>query len=246
MFQQLLVCICIFLSSLTVHALANGSPLDGDPDIVRIRYGPTLVCTGVYIDPYTILTAAHCLLKPKPGPVMVHVAAIESKDDVELDVKVVGVVPNPDYKDQLWPSSDIGLIKTTENKKFEGAYTLAESVPIAGRAILIGTGRTQAYVDKFARTTGLNRYLRLGAVLSFVGHTQNAEHPTGEWVSIAHGDSGGTVLNAETGQIIAVNTTSTINQSSSLALPTYCSATSVATERNRSFILRHMGPNSQI
>ena len=214
--------------------------LDGAPDVVRIRFTEKTSCSGVYIDATTILTAAHCVTPTKTWMDPVVIEAIESVNRTELDVKVLKLIPQPRFAEQYWPAFDVALIKTTENKKFEGAFKMADETPLFGSATFFGTGRIQAHVDYFERTTGTNFYVRIGSVLSFLGHAKKAMEPTGSWVGIAHGDSGGMIVSTETGQIIAVITTSTINQSSGLWLPTYGTGTSVTSDENRKFILSHL------
>lgn len=231
----------VFLLCSQAQALVNGRALDGSPDIVRLRYSKTSVCSGVYIDPFTILTAAHCTQTSETFPNRT-IQQVESVNDSVIDVKVISFITHPGYSNQFWPSSDIGLVKTSENRKFEGAFILSET-PIAATAdaFLYGTGRIESHIDEFHRTIGENRFYRIGSVLAFFGPSRKAEKPKGNPVTIAHGDSGGTITDSATGRIIAVITTSTVDESASVGLPSLCTGTSVVSESNRSFILKNLG-----
>jgi hypothetical protein len=236
-----LIIVVLILLPVTAVALVNGRPLEGAPDIVRLRYSKTSVCSGVYIDPYTILTAAHCTKQSESFKPVIQ--QIETVGDEPLNVKVVKLISHPDYAGQFWPASDIGLVKTTANPKFEGAFVLSSSPsPLTGGAYLYGTGRKQSKVDEFFRTLGQNRFFKFGSVLVFFGPSRGPLVETGEPATIAHGDSGGTITDASTGRIIAVITTSTIDESASWGIPSLCTATSVLTISNHTFILKNLGP----
>jgi len=53
--------ILLCVQSQECFTLINGVPLEGANDVVRIRLKNEWVCSRVFIDPNTILTAAHCI-----------------------------------------------------------------------------------------------------------------------------------------------------------------------------------------
>lgn len=157
--------ILLFLLSLESLALINGVPLKEANDVVRIWLKNGWVCSGVFLDPNTILTAAHCI-SPDKGIENLQVDKIESAGSLALDLEVVSLIPHPEYSAQAWPAYDVGIIKTSKNPKFEGQFQLKEnSEGNLKEAILMGCWQTD-YVNKnYSRTTGENSFLRVGAVL---------------------------------------------------------------------------------
>ena len=230
----------IFIASLLAittpcQALINGTPLKGAADLVRLRFSNGWICSGVYIDEYTILTAAHCVVPD--GNEKLSVAKFESENDEDLPVSVVKMIPHPTYDSQSWPASDIGVIKTTRNIRFTGQFKLSVSAsPWWGKALLFGAGRTDALSPSTARTSGSNTYLRIGAVLFFLSRLGR----NGANAAIAPNDSGAPVTNQDF-EIIAVATTTTAKESSARSLPILSTATSVTSNANREFILAHLG-----
>ncbi len=219
-------------------ALLEGAPLLGKPDLVRIRFMNGWICSGFYVDHYTILTAAHCLV-PTEKLVDLKVSHIESVHDSILPVEILGLIPHPNFKSQSWPAFDIGIIKTSQNKKFEGNFQIAATTSNwNGHAILFGCGRTAPTNPEVNRSQGKNFYIRLNSVLFFIGNS-SSEKNTGQNVSIAPNDSGGPIIATDTHQVIGVATTTTVGTSKRYHLPTLSTGTS--TETNRDFINSHLG-----
>ncbi len=233
--------ILLFLKSASTLALINGAPLTGENDIVRIRLTNGWVCSGVFIDPYTILTAAHCI-SPAQNTEKLQVNKIESATELILDLEVKKLIPHPDYSAQYWPSYDIALIKTTKNSKFEGHFQLQNIME--GRSkevILFGCGKTDYEKKSYSRTTGENSILQIGAVLFFVGESNVGKSKIGMNVSVAPNDSGGPILDKVTGKIIAVMTTTTLKNSLRYGISTLSTGTSTTVEANFTFIESNLG-----
>lgn len=232
--------ILLFLRPLEGLALINGVPLDGTNDVVRIRLKNGWVCSGVFIDPNTILTAAHCV-SPEKGVEKLLVDKVESVGNLVLDLEVKRLIPHPDYSAQAWPSYDIGIIKTSRNSKFEGQFQLQEnSEGSLKEAILIGCGRTDYENKNYSRTIGENSFLQVGAVLFFLG--ESSEKPkVGMNVSVAPNDSGGPIIEKETGKIVGVMTATTLKDSLSYGVPTLSTGTSTAIKKNLIFIKGNLG-----
>lgn len=236
-----IVFVFLFLKSLDALSLINGTPLLEAKDIVRIKLTNGWVCSGVFIDPFTILTAAHCI-SPEKNNEKLQIDKMESANDLVLALEVKKLIPHPEYSSQYWPLYDIGIIKTSKNSNFEGRYQLQNTLEDhLNDAILIGCGRTDYESKSYSRTTGENSFLRIGAVLFFLGESSNLKTNIGMKVSVAPNDSGGPILEKTTGKIIGVMTTTTLKDSLAYKVPTLSTGTSTATQKNLIFIQNQMG-----
>lgn len=223
-------------------ALINGKPLGGATDIVRLQFKNGWVCSGLFLDAYTILTAAHCIYADGINN-FPRLEKVFSADDKLINVTVVSLLPHPSYAAQAWPSSDVGLIKTTKNDEFTGSLRLETKVMrTLGRAELFGCGRTDPVRKEYARTTGENNFLRLGSVLFFFGKSAAETEQLGVAVIIAPNDSGGPIVDISTGNVVAIATTTTAKQSSEHRIPALSTGTSTVIAENLDFILAHLGP----
>ena len=104
--MRLYILIILLLSPLQAFALMNGKPLIGLPDLVRLKFKNSWVCSGVYINRKTILTAAHCLVIPESNK-LIELVQVFSVGDSELAVKEVESIVHPSYEAQSWPAYDI-------------------------------------------------------------------------------------------------------------------------------------------
>jgi hypothetical protein len=238
-----LLAILLFMFSSRCLALINAKPLSGEPDVVRLVFENGWFCSGVFIDPYTILTAAHCFVDPEHAA-PIRLKKILSQNDEAIDVKQINAFAHPEIRDQYWPRYDVGIIKTSPNEKFKGSFAVestgAESF---GRAILFGCGRTEARKKSRARTVGENQFLKLGSVLIFWGKSKSSNN-VGFDVTIAPNDSGGPILSKRTGNIIAVSTQTTAEASSEYGVPAIGLATSILEDTTLKFIQSHLGEAS--
>ncbi len=150
-------------------------------------------------------------------------------------------IPHPKFTHQWWSAHDVGLIKTTENKGFRKNFPLENvSQAVVGTSILYGCGITEFEPKQRIRSSGINAFFRIGSVLFFVGksHTENT---FGSCTSFAPNDSGGPVVNPETGKVIAIATQSTAATSNKYGLPALSGATFLLGKSTQDFIRRQMG-----
>ena len=68
-----------------VAAITNGSDDSGDPDVVALLQGTTLVCTATLIAPRVLVTAAHCVQADDALPVA-HFGATPGSGDVAVPI----------------------------------------------------------------------------------------------------------------------------------------------------------------
>ncbi len=165
----------LLLISLSAHALIRGKAVEGVPDLVRISFSNGWVCSGVYISPSMILTAAHCL------DLMSKVEKIENEKT--LPVKALKLLPHPRFDHSAWHSFDVGLIETTPNPDYRGDFRLPSKNIEEEKGILMGTGRT-GHGGAYERRQGKNRFAQLGNLLFF----------TGGKACVGPNDSGGPVV----------------------------------------------------
>lgn len=226
------------------NALINGKPLRETPDVVRIVFDNGWMCSGLFVDRYTILTASHCLNPPEPGkPAKVY--KILSTNDHSVLVEVLESKQHPLYSGQWWPAYDIGLIKTTENRNFKGEFSLENKTKKSnGRIFLFGTGKYDLEKNLRARSMGENSFFSIGAVLFFFGKTQSISENLGTDTTVAPNDSGGPVVDSETHKIIGVITSTTLQQSIKYNLPALSAATSTTNKENHEFIVNNLGPTT--
>lgn len=213
-------------------SLTSAVPSTDLPDLVRIRFANGWVCSGIFIDPFTVLTSAHCLLSNADQKFLSE-TYLENEYSGKLAVSVVQFIPHPEYSAQFWHSSDVGVIKTSRYAEYSGAFTLAEDLKFSAKVKLLGCGRTEPSKEMYLCTTGENTAYRWGGILFLLGES-----------SIVNNDSGGPMIDLETQKIIAVNSTTTVNQTSAVGLPTISTGTSTVVEPNLSFVKKHMGANS--
>jgi hypothetical protein len=187
------------------------------------------------------LTAAHCLISDDPNR-PIRLESIFSTNDEILSVQQTSLIPNPLFAHQWWPAYDVGVIKTSENKAFRGEFQLEkERDHMIGKAVLIGTGKTDVSKEIRSRTAGENVFLKVGAVLFFLGVSENSQTHPGFNCSVAPNDSGGPILDFETHSIIGVLTTTTLKDSFRYGAPTLSNGTSTVSKSNLQFLMGNMG-----
>lgn|GEM_PF-5229799 len=218
----------VLLLSVQSEALVGGGPLKDHRDIVRLIFTNGWICTGVFLDEYTILTAAHCL---NAAPL----AQVLSEEDSVVEVKAIATFAHPDFAKNA--ASDIGIIKTERNRTFQGNFSIHEQpLSLSREVTLFGCGK--AGIDgQVVRTTGSNRFIRFGSMLYFLGLTN------GDTASIAPNDSGGPIVDPGTKRIIGIASKTTLKTSEKYGLPILSTGVSIVAPASMKFIRSHLGNN---
>ncbi len=224
-----LVCVMFFLLPTQAYALINGKPLLGYRDLVRITLGSgDSICTGFFVNPTTVITAAHCFYSYEDGKLL-EAQSLETKDNEVLAVKILSLIPHPEYYREGWSTNDIGIIKTTPNKFFRGSFPLAEtSPPIMGTARMMGAGKIQLEPKQYGRSEGDNYYLQLGKFFFSLGGT-----------SVAPNDSGGPLICEN--KVVGVLSKSTAKMVDGTVFPALSVMTPLRSKSNWKFIEGNLG-----
>ena len=226
--------IAFFLFANQSYALINGTPLKGFRDLVRITLGAgESVCTGFFVTPTIVITAAHCFYSSKDGKLL-EVQGLETMDGELMDVQVLSLDPHPEYYKDGWSSNDVGIIRTTENKYFRGSFILSgESPSYLGRARMMGAGRIRLDPKQYGRSEGSTHYLQVGKFLYSLGGT-----------SVAPNDSGGPLLADK--KVIGILSKSTASLVDGTVLPALSVMTPLGSETNRKFIEMNLKKKSDL
>ena len=231
-----------FLIAAPAQALIGGKKATGASDVVRLVFTNGWVCTGVFIDENTILTAAHCLTHDHGGPEL-QLSLVQTSDDQPVDVVQTSLYRHPKFQSQGWPAYDVGILKTSKYSNFAHQFIIsAQGLPILGAADIYGCGRVGLSPASRERRVGQLQYLKMGSVLFFIGSRAWSSS-----VSVAPNDSGGPIVDLNTQEILAVATTTTATltyfraHSWAESLPILSTGTAIASPETREFILAHMG-----
>jgi hypothetical protein len=237
----LFLCLFLTLKANTAFGLINAKPLSGTSAVVRLTFTNGWVCSGVFLNASTILTAAHCLT-PEPGKELT-LKSILTENDEPLPFEQIALRPHPRYADQWWPAYDVGVIKVRQSSNVQTQFELETNEgKISDQAELYGCGRADLAKGHYQRTTGENRFVTIGSVLFFAGLLTSSSDRAGTAVSVAPNDSGGPIIDKASKKIIGVMTTTTLKLSNDYGLPILSTGTSTVTPENLSFIQSNLVP----
>lgn len=170
--------------------------------LLNLKNGAT--CTGTFIKPKIVLTAAHCVEAAGNGSIRITDRSPRS-GSLKLDVKT------DDFKQpsSVDDSNDVALLYLKENPKWP-VSKIAKSSPKAGDPVtLVGYGRTDWGVDDSAQETrksGKNVIEKVDEDIIVV----SADQISSTTAITDAGDSGGPLLNKK-GEIIGVVSRGTEN-----------------------------------
>lgn len=218
---------CILFST-QAHALINGAPLKGYRDLIRIALGAgESICTGFFVNPTTVITAAHCFYSYEDGRLLA-VSSLETKDSEVLDLKVQKLIPHPEYYTGGWSPNDVGIIKTSPNKLFRGSFPLSDATPaILGSARMMGAGKIRLEPKQYGRSEGSIYYFRFGKFLYSLGGT-----------SVAPNDSGGPLISDN--KVLGILSKSTVAMAEGTIFPALSVMTPLWSVENWKFIQENL------
>lgn len=226
--------ILVFFSS-SGFALSNGSPLSATPEVVRLKFNTGWVCTGLILDQYTILTAAHCIYSHR-SDLIIHLERIISENDQKITAKQIKMIPHPKFDNDWLHAHDVGIVKVSKMNVMSHFKLFADRGNyFFGKANLFGCGRTDPSKNEFQRTTGSNTYMKLGPWLLFFGSP-----------AIAPNDSGGPVTEASSLELIGLAFWTPGRWFYNLGIPGISIAVSTRTGSNYEFISKNMGPSKSL
>ena len=177
--------------------ITNGIVTTQFPAIVETVFMGRSICTGAFIRPDVLLTAAHCVAH-KDGPLYI----------TQLNTASTRIVSHPDYADHMDERPDLALIffsRQVSNATLSIEYSQpAEHAPVA----IVGYGGNQ--IDDGGKSVGYTGEKRIGRnVIQSINqnwiivegttnvHPAGAVAATGELASPSNGDSGGPLLDKD-------------------------------------------------
>lgn len=100
---------------------------------------------------------------------------------------------------------------------------------------IMGAGRVDLEKGTYGRSKGTASYIRTSKFIYMLGKSKNTENP-GNGVTVAPNDSGGPILDIESGGVIAISSQTTIGSTKGTFLPAISIGTLLNTDETREFI----------
>lgn len=226
-------------------ALVNGEPIPITEKVplVRIEFeNDSHICSGVFLDRFTILTAAHCIGEKKywEGQSF-KVKKILDRNENEIPIVQIKNIPHPEYKTNWFGNyHDLGIIKVMETDVGNNFPELFNSKDmISDQVTIYGCGLVH-YGSKIRKChKGVNSWFTLfGQIFSF--GRSNLTETSGRNASIANNDSGGPVISA-LNQIVGVNWGTFLSSTSKWNLPNLNFITDLTDPNNLIFLKENLG-----
>lgn len=222
------------LHSSSALSLINAIPIGANDALVRLHFrGGEAVCTGFFVNPTTIITAAHCLYSGAKE--LWKVSDVSISNDAIISVEAVSLVPHPEYKVGENSGNDVGIIRTSAVEESAPFKISTDRPGLWGTAELLGAGKVDLVSGAYGRSKGTAFYIRFGSFMYMLGKSKKTESP-GQSVTIAPNDSGGPILDPKSGKVVAVGTRTTVGLTKGTFLPAVSMGTLLTTDKNRAFI----------
>ena len=227
--------VAISVSATPCVALVNSVPLLEADTLVRLSFAKDkAVCTGFFINPTTIVTAAHCLYSESKDLWLVSDLTVSSGTDLSLQVEKI--VPHPLYNFGKSSGHDVGIIKTSAFASKNTIFELSSALPdVLGKAQIMGAGRIDLESGDYGRSKGTANFVSLGRYVYLLGKSKNSETP-GDQVTVAPNDSGGPIIDLRSGKVFAISSQTTVGSTSGTFIPAISIGTLLSSEENQKFI----------
>ena len=223
------------------YALINGIPLKENFPIIKLEFkNKSHFCSGTFIDSKTILTAAHCITKPKKkwDGFSLDLEFIKNSSGEKINFEFDQLIPHPLYRKGALPSrNDVGIIKF-KSIDYKGLYPRVGSKS-AGKVTLYGCGIMDLKTRERKCQQGENELHSFMGYFFTVG-TSRRSKPYGENVSVAWNDSGGAIIDNYTKKVIGVHRGAWLDFPAKWSLPSVSFMTSFSEKSNIDFIKRYV------
>ncbi|MDC1174109.1 S1 family peptidase [Bacteriovoracaceae bacterium] len=240
--KYFLVLLCLFSNN--ALALINAKKITSNFPVVKIQFkNGSHICSGTFIDNYTILTAGHCVSDKKTWKgFSLDIESVTNSNGEKLDIKHIKNIPHPKYESHWYGNrSDVGIIKTS-HYNFDGVFPKLASIStkVGEVGTLYACGRIDLNNKERACLEGVNNYGTFLGQIVVWGESVNKEN-RGHNVSVAPNDSGGCLIDKNTNQLIGVlwGAWAPLLYKTKFSAPSII--TSLFNEENLKFVQRNMG-----